>query len=118
MAYVHQQQPCPAQATGVPVKLQAISSDGATTDLGTVTSDSYGLFKKMWNPQNAGEYTIVATFQGTNSYGSSYSETAIGVESTSDAHEGTVSNEVYYVIIALIIILILAIAVLLLLRRH
>jgi outer membrane protein assembly factor BamB len=118
MAYVHQQQPCPAQATGVPVKLQAISSDGTTTDLGTVTSDSYGLFKKMWNPQNAGEYTIVASFQGTNSYGSSYSETAIGVESTSDTHQGTVSNEVYYVIIALIIILILAIAVLLLLRRH
>ncbi len=118
MAYVHQQQPCPTQATGIPVKLQAISSDGSTTDLGTVTSDSYGLFKKMWNPQNAGEYTIVATFQGTNSYGSSYSETAIGVQAASDAHEGTVANEVYYVIIALIIILILAIAVLLLLRRH
>lgn len=118
MAFKYQQQPCPDQAAGVPVKLQAIASDGTSIDLGSVTSDGYGLFKKMWIPQNAGEYTIVATFQGTNSYGSSYSETAIGVQAASDTHQGTVSNEVYYVIIALIIILILAIVIFFLLRRH
>jgi LPXTG-motif cell wall-anchored protein len=33
----------------------------------------------MWIPPTQGEYTIIATFSGSDSYGSSYAETAIGV---------------------------------------
>jgi hypothetical protein len=78
MAYVHQQQQAPMDAVGVPVMLQAQGPDGII-DIGTVTSDGYGMFKKMWTPPDEGEYKIMATFVGTNSYGSSYSETAMGV---------------------------------------
>jgi len=37
------------------------------------------MFKKMWTPEVPGEYTVIATFMGDDSYGSSYAETAVGV---------------------------------------
>ncbi len=120
MAFVHQQQPCPATLTGVPVKLQAIDANGTTTDLGTVTSDSYGIFKKLWAPTATGEYTIVATFEGTNSYGSSYAGAVFGVTAASDSEQTTTSGpeQIYLIAIALIVVLVLAIAVVLLLRKR
>jgi hypothetical protein len=52
-----------------------------------VTSNVDGSFQKLWKPDVAGEYTIIASFKGTNSYGSSSASTGVGVvnapESTS-----------------------------------
>jgi hypothetical protein len=79
MDYVHMQKPLVGTITGVPVKLSAIAPDGTVIDIGTVTSDSAGLFKKMWSPPSQGAYTIVANFTGSESYWSSAAETAIGV---------------------------------------
>lgn len=79
MEHLHMQKPCPEDVTGVQVKLAAVDSNGKTVEIGTVTSDAYGMFKKMWTPESEGEYTITATFEGTKSYWSSYAETAIGV---------------------------------------
>ena len=79
MEYLYKQQAIPAEAKGVPVKLQAIGSDGSVVDIGTVTSDMGGLFKKLWAPPAEGEYTIIATFEGSESYWPSFAETAIGV---------------------------------------
>ena len=79
MEFLYMQQERPANVHGVPVKLVAIDANGNSQDIGAVTSDSDGLFKKVWTPSAAGEYTIVATFEGSGSYGSSYAETAVGV---------------------------------------
>ncbi len=79
MSYLKRQQPIPGDAQGVPVTLTAIGPDGNAINIGTVTSDMSGLFKKLWTPPSEGEYTITATFAGSNSYGSSYAETAMGV---------------------------------------
>jgi len=79
MEYLYQQQPCPMDITGVQVKLYAIDPNDNIVNIGTVTSDGYGMFKKMWTPDSEGEYTIVATFEGSKSYWTSYAETAIGV---------------------------------------
>lgn len=79
MAFMYQQQSAPMGATGVPIILQALGPDGNIIEIGTVTSDGYGLFKKMWSPPDEGEYTIMATLAGTDSYGSSFAETALGV---------------------------------------
>jgi len=69
-----------ATITGVPVSLTAISSDGTYIDLGTVTTDGYhGTFSKTWTPTNEGEYKIIASFAGDDSYGSSSAATAITV---------------------------------------
>jgi hypothetical protein len=79
MEYVYMQQPKPTNATGVPVKLTAIGPDGGTTEIGTVTSDMSGMYSTMWTPPAEGKYTVVATFEGSESYYPSYGETALGV---------------------------------------
>ncbi|MFB3888322.1 MAG: PQQ-binding-like beta-propeller repeat protein [Candidatus Bathyarchaeia archaeon] len=79
MEYIYMQKPIPATVKGVTVTLTAIDPNGNSQDIGSVETDMNGMFKKMWTPAIQGEYTIVATFGGTNSYWPSYSETAIGV---------------------------------------
>jgi len=79
MSYLKRQQPIPANAEGVPVMLTATGPDGSVITIGAVTSDMSGVFKKLWTPQIDGEYTITATFLGSDSYGSSYAETVMGV---------------------------------------
>jgi len=80
MLYVYKQFPRPATATGVEVTLDTVDPNGNWIHIGTVTSDSSGMFKKMWTPEVPGEYTVIATFAGSKSYWPSYAETAIGVE--------------------------------------
>jgi hypothetical protein len=64
---------------GVQVQLTAIDQSGTAHDLGTVESDSSGLFHKLWAPPAEGEYVIYASFPGSQSYGPSSASTAIGV---------------------------------------
>jgi hypothetical protein len=80
MEYLYEQQSLPTNAQGVPVNLLAIDQNGGTTNIGQATSDLNGAFKMMWTPTNAGTYTIVASFDGSQSYYSSYAE--IGLEVT------------------------------------
>lgn len=80
MEYLYGQQIKPENAKGVTVHLTAIDSNGEAQDLGTVTSDANGIFKKMWQPSILGEYTILATFEGSQAYGGSHAETTFGVE--------------------------------------
>jgi len=79
MEYLYQQQPMPADATGVKVTLDAIDPNGNFISIGTATSDMSGFYSYMWEPEHEGKYTIIATFEGSESYWSSYAETAIGV---------------------------------------
>ncbi len=79
MAYLYMQKPMPINATGVPVKLTAVDPNGNTIDIGVVTSDNTGMFMKMYQPQIPGEYKIVATFEGSESYWPSFAESALGV---------------------------------------
>ena len=80
MQYVYNQFPMPTDAKGVEVTLDTIDPNGNFIHIGTVTSDSAGLFKKLWTPDIPGEYTIIATFEGSGAYWSSYAETAVGVK--------------------------------------
>jgi outer membrane protein assembly factor BamB len=79
MEYLYMQKPIPTNATGVEVTLDTIDPNNNFVHIGTVKSDTSGMFKKMWTPEVPGEYTIIATFAGSKSYYSSYAETAIGV---------------------------------------
>jgi len=78
MEYVYMQKPCPMDATGVPVKLEAFGADGSYIDIGTVTSDVNG-FAYKWAPPDEDTYTILATFYGDDSYWMSYGSTHVGV---------------------------------------
>jgi outer membrane protein assembly factor BamB len=79
MAYLYMQQPCPTMVNGVEVKLETLDPNGNFYEIGTVTSDASGMYKLMWEPPVPGEYTIIATFEGSESYWRSYAETAVGV---------------------------------------
>jgi hypothetical protein len=80
MEYLYMQQPVPGDAKGVTVKLTAVDSSGVATDIGTTTTDLKGNFGKMWKPPAEGQYTIIATFEGSNSYWPSYDTTYVGVD--------------------------------------
>jgi len=75
MGYVYQQQPLPANFTGVPVQLAVLDSNGNHYAIGTATTDETGSYSLTWAPTISGNYTIYATFAGTNSYWPSLAET-------------------------------------------
>jgi hypothetical protein len=61
MEYVYMHRPRP-EVMGVNVTLFAVASDGATTEIGTVTSDDTGYFNYLWTAETAGTYNIIAKF--------------------------------------------------------
>src|SRR4030067_3251650 len=69
----------PPTPEGVSVQVTALGSDGSAIDLGTATSDESGQYAKAWTPSSEGLYKIYATFAGSESYWSSYAETALSV---------------------------------------
>jgi hypothetical protein len=83
MQYLHFQYPINGlyrneTITGVPVILTAIGSDGTVTDIGTTTTNGYyGTFAYGWTPPKEGTYTIMASFAGDDSYGSSSAATGL-----------------------------------------
>ncbi|MCW4006074.1 MAG: PQQ-binding-like beta-propeller repeat protein [Candidatus Bathyarchaeota archaeon] len=130
MKYVYKQYPLSQDVNGVPVTLTAVSSNGDTVTIGTVTSDASGMFKAMWTPPDADcEYSIVAAFDGTKSYWPSCAETAVGVEAAQAGEvvptpsvappptTGNLPTETYIVIAAVAIIIVALAAVAMVLRR-
>jgi hypothetical protein len=81
MEYLYQQQPMPTNATGVPVSIDVIDSNGNYRNIGTATSDTTGAFSLQWKPDVPGKYTVIATFAGSESYYSSAQETSFAVDS-------------------------------------
>jgi hypothetical protein len=80
MEYLYMQQPMPTNATGVTVSLDVIDENGNYRNIGSATTDLSGTFSYTWKPDISGKYTVVATFAGSNSYASSYAETAFQVD--------------------------------------
>jgi hypothetical protein len=74
MGYVYQQKPLPTNFTGVPVTIDVLDSNGNYRNIGTATTDATGTFRLTWTPDIPGDYTVIATFEGTNGYWPSYSE--------------------------------------------
>ncbi len=76
MAYVYMQKPMPTNVTGVTVTINALDPNGNYVNLGTTTTDSSGNFGYVWTPPNIpGKYTIIAAFEGSESYFTSSAET-------------------------------------------
>ena len=93
MDYLHMQNATlinsPPTPKGVTVLLYAIDPNGNYEEIGTVTSDSTGLFKMLWKPAIEGEYTVYATFMGSESYWTSTGTTALGVTEAAATNGGT-----------------------------
>jgi hypothetical protein len=116
MGYVYQQQPEPTNFVGVPVTLSVLDSNGNHYNIGTVTTDSSGMYTLTWTPDISGNYTVYATFAGTNAYYQSSAETSFyagtppatpaptAAPVTGLASTGTVELGIVAVIIVIIII--------------
>jgi hypothetical protein len=85
MEYLHQQKQFPSEATGVPVTLDVLDSNGNYYNIGTATSDTAGKYSLVWEPPISGEFSIIATFAGSDSYGSSYDTTTMFVAEPPEA---------------------------------
>ena len=79
MLYVYKQFSPPSNATGVPVAINVLDSNGNFRTIGTTTSDSNGFYTLTWTPDITGNYTAYATFGGSNAYYGSFGETAFAV---------------------------------------
>jgi outer membrane protein assembly factor BamB len=124
MEYVYMQKGRPSNATGVEVTLDAVDPNSNFIHIGTVTSDSSGLYSYMWKPDIPGKFTVIATFAGSESYYASYSETAIGVDEAPPAPPTPTPAaplppyEMYTIGAAIAIIIAVAIATILILRKR
>jgi hypothetical protein len=74
MEYVYMQQPKPSDTKGVPVRIDVIDENNNYRTIGTATSDASGKFGFTWTPDIPGDFTVIATFEGSESYYSSYDE--------------------------------------------
>jgi hypothetical protein len=68
MEAVYMQQQMPSNITGVPVTLSVLDSNGNNRVIGTTTTNSLGTYSYTWTPDVSGNYTVYATFAGSNSY--------------------------------------------------
>ncbi len=92
MDYIYAQKTIPTDAKGVQVRLDVIDSNNNYRNIGTVTSDITGAFGYTWKPDISGQYTVIATFEGSNSYGSSSARTYMSVEEASQATSAQTST--------------------------
>jgi hypothetical protein len=129
MEAVYMQQPMPTNLTGVPVTVAVTDKNGNCYDIGTTTTNpTTGFFSLNWTPIIPGNFTVTATFAGTQSYYGSSAQTAFYASTpaataspypspvTGLASTGTVELGIAAVII--VIVICVAVLALLMLRKR
>jgi outer membrane protein assembly factor BamB len=91
MEYVYMQKARPTNATGVQVNLSVVDANGNYREIGVATSDSDGYYSYNWKPDIEGEYTVYASFAGSESYWSSHAVTSFAVDPTTAIPPTTVA---------------------------
>jgi len=134
MDYLYMQnstlQNAPPDCNGVPVTLTAVDPNGNVAVIGTTTSNYQGNYGFTWTPPTPGQYTIYATFTGSNSYytssASTYATVATAAATTTPAptatnapsNLATTSDLMTYIVVGVIAIIIaIAIVGALILRK-
>jgi hypothetical protein len=80
MEYVYMQKPKPTDVTGVEVIVSVLDPNGNCYEVANTTSDANGFFSADFEPLVPGKYTVIASFEGSESYWHSQAETALYVE--------------------------------------
>lgn len=80
MKYVYQQTSRPLNMQGVPVTISVVDSNDNYRTIGTTVSDQDGFFSFSWLPDIEGQYTLYASFEGSNSYYSSHAVSSFTVD--------------------------------------
>ena len=79
MEYVYMQKPKPTDIVGVPVTLSVLDANGNYRQIGNTTTNSDGFFTFSWLPDIDGQYTVYASFDGSESYWPSHAVTSFAV---------------------------------------
>jgi hypothetical protein len=80
MEYVYMQKPKPTDVVGVEVVVYVSDPNDNYYEVGRTTSDENGFFSCVFEPEVPGKYTVIAKFEGSESYWPSDAITAINVE--------------------------------------
>ncbi len=123
MGYVYQQKPMPTDGTGVTVSLSVVDANNNFRNIGTTTTDLSGAFSYQWTPDIPGKYTVYASFEGTDGYWPSSSQTSFAVDEvapppTQNTIANTSSDPMYFIASTLAIIIAIAIVGILMLRKR
>ena len=79
MGYVYQDFPKPTHATGVEVILSVLDANHNLREIGRATTDTNGFYTLTWTPDITGDYTVYASFAGTNAYWPSQDQAAFTI---------------------------------------
>ncbi len=129
MEAVYMQQPMPTNLTGVSVTIAVTDKNGNCYNIGTTTTNpTTGFFSLNWTPIIPGNYTVTATFAGTQAYYGSYANAAFYASSPAPTAAPTATpvtglataSEVTYGIVAAIVVIIIigVILAMLMLRKR
>jgi outer membrane protein assembly factor BamB len=127
MEYLYEQQAKPTNVSGVPVSIDAFDPNGNFIHIGDATTDTSSTFGYSWTTPNIpGQYTIIASFKGSNSYGSSSAQTYMNIGETAPTPSPIAETiqpptEMYFAASTIAIIIAIAIgfaATILLLRKR
>ena len=124
MKAVYMQQPMPTNTTGVPVSISVLDSNGNYRQIGSTTSDSSGMYTLTWTPDIPGNYTVVASFAGSESYYPSYAETSFFVSAPAPTPTPAPAAaplppfDLYILIATVVIVIAVAIVGILMLRKR
>jgi hypothetical protein len=80
MMYVYSQFGRPADVMGVEVVVSVLDPNNNVYEVGRATSDDSGYFRMSFTPEVPGEYTVIASFEGSAAYYGSFAKTGINVE--------------------------------------
>jgi hypothetical protein len=124
MPYVYENQVMPINVTGVPVSIYVLDSNNNYRQIGTATSDASGMFTYTWTPDIPGDFTIIATFAGSQGYYGSSAETSFHAMAEPEATPAPTpmpqsAADVYFVpaVIGIIVAIVVVGAVLFLMLR-
>ncbi len=126
MEYVYQQQPLPSNTVGVPVTLSVVDANGNYREIGSITSDPDGTFSYQWTPDISGNFKLIASFAGSNSYYPASASTtffasdASTPQPTTQAPTGLATTSdllMYMAVTGIAIIIAIAVATVLILRK-
>jgi hypothetical protein len=119
MGYVYQQKALPTNFVGVDVTVDVFDSNGNYRNIGTATTDATGTYRLTWTPDIPGNFTVVATFHGSNGYWPSWSEDGFAVANAPSATSVPTATpasiaDMYFVpsVAAIIVVMIIGFAVL------
>jgi hypothetical protein len=79
MEYVYMQKERPTNTTGVTIALNVVDENNNSREIGTTTSND-GFFSFDWQPDIEGQYTVYASFGGSESYWPSHALTSFTVD--------------------------------------